>query len=229
MKKNKSKIVLFCMLSLIILFLGTQLKTQNVNASTIKLNKTTKTMRVGQTFKLKVTGTKKTIKWATSNKKIATVSSKGNITAKAKGEVEITAKVDKKTLTCKVTVKPCKLSQKMFAYERDSVDGIEVQWIATNNTGKIINYYTVYFQYFNAVGDPAYDELTGESTGKIKYVGPVEKGNWLVVGKTIGYIPALHKIKITKVDLEYKDGTTETIQYNKSTTKNKIDYSDMLN
>lgn len=47
----------------------------------------------------------KAIKWSSSNKKVATVDSKGNVYAKKKGSATITAKVDDQAVTCKVTVK----------------------------------------------------------------------------------------------------------------------------
>ena len=45
------------------------------------------------------------MKWSSSNKKVATVNSKGKVTAKKKGTAVITAKVDSDTYECKVTVK----------------------------------------------------------------------------------------------------------------------------
>ncbi len=74
-------------------------------SQTIKLNKTKASVYNGKTLKLKVSGTKKKVKWSTSNKKIATVNKKGVVTPKKPGTVKITAKVAGKTLTCKVTVK----------------------------------------------------------------------------------------------------------------------------
>lgn len=76
-----------------------------VSAATVKLNKTSVTITKGKTYTLKVSGTKKTVKWSTSNKKVATVSSKGKVTAKKAGTTYIYAKVNGKTLRCKVTVK----------------------------------------------------------------------------------------------------------------------------
>lgn len=75
-----------------------------VHAAT-KLNKKSATIVKGKTLTLKVTGTKKRIKWTTSNKKIATVTSKGKVTAKKKGTCTITAKVGSKKYKCKITVK----------------------------------------------------------------------------------------------------------------------------
>ena len=69
-----------------------------------KLNKTSVTIEVGERKKVKVKNTTKTVKWRSSDKSIATVTKRGNIDAKAKGECTITATVGKKKLTCKVTV-----------------------------------------------------------------------------------------------------------------------------
>ena len=69
------------------------------------LNITKKTLKVGENFTLKITGT--TAKsWSSSNKKIATVNSKGKVTAIKAGTATITCKgKDGKSYTCKVTVK----------------------------------------------------------------------------------------------------------------------------
>ena len=71
----------------------------------IKLNATKKTIDKGKTYTLKVSGTSKKVKWSSSNKSVATVSSKGKVTAKKAGTATISAKVSGKTLKCKITVK----------------------------------------------------------------------------------------------------------------------------
>ena len=76
-----------------------------VQAASVKINYTKRKMYVGGVYKLKITGTNKTVKWSSSNKSIATVSSKGKVTAKKKGNCTITAKVGNDKYTCKVTVK----------------------------------------------------------------------------------------------------------------------------
>ena len=78
----------------------------NINAATkVKINKTKASIYVGKTVQLKVTGTKKKVTWKSSNKKIATVTSKGKVKGVKKGTAKITATVSKKKYTCKVTVK----------------------------------------------------------------------------------------------------------------------------
>lgn len=81
-----------------------------VNAATKpKLSKTKITMTVGQSKKLKVKGISKKrakrIKWKSSKKKVVTVTKTGKLKARKAGKATITAKVGKKKLKCKVTVK----------------------------------------------------------------------------------------------------------------------------
>ena len=77
--------------------------------SKIKLNAKSKTIKKNKTYQLKATltsGSAGAIKYTTSNKKIATVNSKGKITAKKKGTAWITAKTyNGKTAKIKITVK----------------------------------------------------------------------------------------------------------------------------
>lgn len=73
-------------------------------AATVKINKTKVTLEKGKTTTLKVTGTKSKVTWKTSNKKVASVSSKGVVKALAAGKANITVTVGKKKYTCAVTV-----------------------------------------------------------------------------------------------------------------------------
>ena len=70
----------------------------------VKLSTTKKTIYVGESFTLKVSGTTKAVKWSSSNKAVASVTQKGKVTAKMAGNATISAKVGKKTLKCKLTV-----------------------------------------------------------------------------------------------------------------------------
>ena len=69
-----------------------------------KLSKTSAAMYPGQSTKLKVKNTSAKVKWSSSNKKIAKVSSKGTVKAVKLGKCTITAKVKGKKLKCKVAV-----------------------------------------------------------------------------------------------------------------------------
>ncbi len=75
-------------------------------AADIRLNKTKLTLSVGQkkTLTVKNVNQSKKITWSSSNKKIATVSKKGVVTAKSAGNATVTAKVSGKKLKCTIKV-----------------------------------------------------------------------------------------------------------------------------
>ena len=81
---------------------GTQIVAQ---AATIKLNKKAISLDVGKTQKLKVYGTNAKVKWSSTKPSVAKVGKSGIVTAVSSGSATIKAKVGKKTLSCKVTVK----------------------------------------------------------------------------------------------------------------------------
>ncbi|MFX3631960.1 MAG: hypothetical protein ACE3L7_07755 [Candidatus Pristimantibacillus sp.] len=107
-----------------------------------------------------------------------------------------------------------------FEYGMNSADGITLTWYVNNLSGKKINYYTVKVSTFNAVGDPSYDQHSGKSTFSLKYVGPIEPDEELGVFNLFTYQGALDSITIDEVDLEYADGTKETVRYDRSTSNN---------
>lgn len=72
--------------------------------SKAKLNKTSISVAVGKSETLKVSGNIGKVTWSSSDKSVATVSSKGTVKGVKAGTCTITAKVDGKSLKCKVTV-----------------------------------------------------------------------------------------------------------------------------
>lgn len=106
---RKLKQIVVCLL-LTVLLAGV-LPAQTVEAATVKLSATKVTMIKGESKTLKVSGTKSKVTWKSSKKNVATVNSKGKVTAKAKGTTTITAKVGSKTLKCTVTVEAPKISK----------------------------------------------------------------------------------------------------------------------
>lgn len=92
-------------------------------AKKVKLNKTKVTLKVGKTVTLKLKNNKKKVKWTSSNKKVATVTSKGKVKAKKAGKATITAKVGKKKYKCKVTVQAKKSTTKVNPAGYGSISG----------------------------------------------------------------------------------------------------------
>lgn len=62
-------------------------------------------MAKGQKQQLKITGVSGKVKWESSKKSVATVSNKGKVSAKKAGTAKVTATVNGKKLSCKVTVR----------------------------------------------------------------------------------------------------------------------------
>ena len=73
-----------------------------------KISKSSISLTKGNSYDLTVTGTSSSPKWSTSNKKVATIKKvsarKYRVTAKSSGTATIKAKVNGKTLKCKVSV-----------------------------------------------------------------------------------------------------------------------------
>lgn len=76
-------------------------------AAAPKLSKSQAVLTVGSKMTLKIKNVKKgtAVKWSSTKKAVATVTAKGVVTAKAAGKTTIKAVVNKKTLSCKITVK----------------------------------------------------------------------------------------------------------------------------
>lgn len=89
--------------------------------ASVMLNAKTKTMSIGEKATLRVYGATSKVKWSSSNKKVATVTQGGKVTAKNAGTATIKAKVSKKTLKCKITVKkPAKTYESKVVYEDEN-------------------------------------------------------------------------------------------------------------
>ena len=153
MKTNRKRALLL-MLSVMIMILALPMTA----SAKVSINKKSLSLTVGQTATLKVTGTKKKVKWSSNKKAIVTVNQKGKITAKKSGKAVITAKLGKKKYTCKVTVKKAaktssKVSSKNWtSAELHALDGYLEN--AMNAVDYATDYYktqSIYDSYMNKV------------------------------------------------------------------------------
>lgn len=118
MKNLKVNLIKVTMLLAILFVAGAGVNTQA--KAKPKLSSKKITIKVGQKKKLKVKNVKKKkVKWSTKNKAIATVNKKGKVVGKKKGKTTVIAKVGKKKLKCKVTVKK-KASTKKSSSNKNS-------------------------------------------------------------------------------------------------------------
>lgn len=144
-------------------------KTVEAASAKRKINKTAVSVDIGKTYTLKILKWRKmefyddmiwatdndvSVKWSTSNKKIATVSSKGKVTGKKAGTCTVTAKVGSKSYKCKVTVKR-PVSKDLL--EIKSVATAKNCWCGAAYRIKNTNDYTVEFAF-----DVKYYDENGE-------------------------------------------------------------------
>ena len=171
-----------------------------ITVATPKLSATSKTLYEKNKFKLQITGTEGTAKWASSNTKVAKVAADGTVTAIAPGKANITATINGVKLTCQITVKATSISatkatvyvKKTLALTVNGGDG-KITWSTSNK--KI---------------------ATVSSSGVVKGVKP---GTVTITAKRNG---KTFKCKVT-VSYEPEKATVKTYNYskNKATNINK--------
>ena len=121
------------------------IRVNNVYAASIS-NKS-KTIAKGNTYILKVKGTKKKVKWTSSNKKVAIVDKNGKVTAIKTGTVTITAKVGTNKYKCAIKVVNPKISKSSKTILKGSTYTLKVTgttskvtWISSNKQIAKVNY-----------------------------------------------------------------------------------------
>ena len=114
MKRTTKKLLSLLLVALMILGM-----TLPVSAATPKLSKKQLSLYVGQTYQLEAKNFSGAVKWSCDDKKIATVSKTGLVTAKKKGTAVIMAKAGNQSAVCAVTVKAVKLNKTKISLKQN--------------------------------------------------------------------------------------------------------------
>ena len=140
----KRNIIFLLFMSLMLMVLpigGTSIESNVIpaQATSIRLNKTKKTMWVGDTLKLKLKNNKGKIKWSSSKKSVATVSAKGKVKAKKSGKAVITAKVKNKRYKCTVVIRQTTINKNAITLKAGDTEALylkypkkEITWTSSN-------------------------------------------------------------------------------------------------
>lgn len=159
------------------------------------------------------------VTWSSSNKKIATVDSKGNVKGIKAGTCYISVKTKySNTVKCKIIVKARpQLYIKEATFGINSAGGVEPYIALENNFNKTIKY--IYFEsyFYNTVGDPAYCEIKNTYHQTLQITGPLKKG----ASESYYWDPVIYnystgKMYIKTVKIIFMDGTTKTLSIKKS-------------
>lgn len=100
----------------------------------------------------------------------------------------------------------------------NSAGGVSVQGRIKNTGTKTIKYITIRFIPYNSVNDPVYCSIKGVSLYGVKCTGPISpEGKLDFLGENLWYNSSITVVKLAGVEIEYMDGTTETLQGNEVT------------
>lgn len=189
--------------------------------SSVKLNKASVSINKGKTYTLKATispksASNKSLTWKTSNKKVATVSSKGVVKAVGKGTASITATANDgsgKKAVCKVTVKvniPVS-SIKLNKTTAELVEGNSVDLNATvapsNATNKSVKWSTSNAKVAT-VSSKGNVKAVGVGTANITVAATDGSGKKAVCKVTVKAKPVVNpEVKVSNITLSLADET----------------------
>lgn len=101
----------------------------------------------------------------------------------------------------------------------NSAGGVDVGFAIKNLSEKTIKYAIIYCVPYNSVGDRVACSITGNVEDGVKYTGPLAQ-NQTVYGKLWShawYNYSISTVRLSKVEILYMDGTSETIPGNQIT------------
>lgn len=189
--------------------------TENTSVAVAATKISTKNVSIplGKTYTLKVTGTSKTIKWYTSNKRVATVKN-GVVTAKKSGTTIITAKVGNKRYICRVTVLSYKINSNNVIMTKGKTYTLKVTGLPKKTKATFKSSKTSV-----ATVDKKTGKITGKKNGTATITVSVGKKSFPVLVKV--ETPTLNKTKLAlakKKSYTLKVNTTRKVKWKSSNT-----------
>lgn len=175
------------------------------------LNKTAAILIKGQTLQLNLTNADGKVTWSSSDKTIASVGTKGKVTAKKKGTATITARNGGKKYTCKITVETPKLNKTALTIAEGKTYKLKLS--GTTQTVK-------WFSSDRAVA------TVGSTTGKVR---GVKAGECTITAK-IGKKKYSCQVKVTgeTIEQEQKPDQAQTTEKDSETLTEQQVYAAIL-
>lgn len=100
------------------------------------------------------------------------------------------------------------------AFSPNSVGGVSFEILWQNRSKKTVKYAFFTVIPYNAVGDVVKCDITDNSSFRAKVTGPIKPYAWYGNGSVWSnawYNSSISKIKITKINIRYMDGTTDNL------------------
>lgn len=202
----------------------------NNQVARIDLNLTSTTIDRGEGTTLEATvspsnATNYSITWDSSDYSVVSVEDNGYIVGVSTGTATITARADNGiSATCYVTVEePIEeisrddvLSEEpdRLNFRMNSAGGIEFFWKHDYIGKKTINYITVTYSLYDAVGNLTPDDHKGLSTDTMRLIGPFEAGEAIDFNSDVFvYCDVCSKVSFDSLMFEYADGTFAKCHY----------------
>ena len=96
----------------------------------------------------------------------------------------------------------------------NSAGGISFYWKHKYTGNKKINYITITYTLYDAVGNPTPDDITHQSTKSARLIGPFEPNKTIEFSTDVFvYCDVCNKISFDSLYFEYADGTTAFVRY----------------
>lgn len=104
------------------------------------------------------------------------------------------------------------LTIEQIDWDINSAAGVEPSITFTNHTNKQIAYIYFTLKFYDRMGNPAYCSIRSEHTRRLKVTGPINAGeNDTRYWDPIIYNASTAAIKPLKIEIEFTDGTKQTI------------------